>query len=227
MDDDTKDQNHPRDTTDEAGNDVPAWTLAYTAALYATGLVGLVVPPVLLGTAGLLLGGATVAAVRKKWRLTSALSEERLVRSLRKQRAVEGLAVPLASVLSQEGPCLAFDHVVHRCEACACTRPCSRAGGRYRAEDRGTGRFLVRGAHEALYVDGTDVHFESSLGERAGSHFHRLDAGERVRVSGELVELSQDDVPDDVRATLASLRDTPRLLVPREGSSILVAASRA
>lgn len=176
--------------------------------------------------ASVALGGvaATLAVARfaaQKWSLREGAAEERLVRSLRKQRALEGVVVPLTGVTSQEGPCLAFDHVVHRCEACACTRPCSRAGGRYRAEDRGVGRFLLRNQHEALYVDGSDVRFESSFAERAGSHFHRLEAGAQVRVRGDFVSL-EGAAPDDVRDLLAGLRELPRLLTPREGTSVLV-----
>lgn len=205
----------------EASNDAPLWAIAYTAAVYVSGLAGMVVPPVWLGTAALLAGGATAMAVHKRWRIGSGIADEKIVRSLRKQRAIEGLAVPLTAVLSQEGPCLAFDHVVHRCEACACTRPCSRAGGRHRAEDRGVGRFLVRNEREALYVDGSDVRFESSFAERAGSHFHRLEAGARVRVRGDLVE-SADALPDDVSEALAGLRERPRVLVPRSTTPVLI-----
>jgi hypothetical protein len=225
VDEEAKNPTNRDGTTEEAGNDTPAWALVYTTALYVTGLAAFVVPPMALGAAGLLVGGASVAAVRNKWRVRSAWAEEKIVRSLRKQRAIEGLVVPLSTVLSQEGPCLAFDHVVHRCEACACTRPCSRAGGRYRAEDRGVGRFLVRNEQEALYVDGSDVRFESSFTERAGSHFHRLDAGARVRVRGDFADLeaqASPSVPDDVRDAISGLREAPHLLVPRTGTSILI-----
>jgi hypothetical protein len=213
------------DSKKEASNDAPAWAIAYTATVYVSGLVGMVVPPVWLGTAALLAGGATAMAVHKRWRIGSGIADERVVRSLRKQRALEGHAVPLTTVLSQEGPCLAFDHVVHRCEACACTRPCSRAGGRYRAEDRGVGRFLVRNEREALYVDGSDVRFESSFAERAGSHFHRLHAGAHVRVRGDFADLeaqASPSVPDDVREAISGLREAPHILVPRSGTSILI-----
>lgn len=194
---------------------------ALLGVTYLAGLGALAGAP-----ASVALGGvaATLAVARfagHKWSLREGVAEERIVRSLRKQRAIEGLAVPLTAVLSQEGPCLAFDHVVHRCEACACTRPCSRAGGRHRAEDRGVGRFLVRNEREALYVDGGDVRFESSFAERAGSHFHRLEAGARVRVRGELVE-SADALPDDVSEALVGLRERPRVLVPRSTTPVLI-----
>lgn len=191
---------------------------AYTAALGvalapATPLVGVVA-----GSTMLLACGVTLA--RNKWGVAAGLAEHRLVRSLRKQRGVDGLVVPLTMVQSQEGVCCAYDHVVYRCEPCACVRPCTALGGRFRGEDRGTGRFLVRGAEHAVLVQGHEARFEASLYERSSSHFHRLDAGERVRIRGDFEETSE--LPDDVRAVLGSLRDLPRVLVPRAGTAVLI-----
>ena len=208
----------------EERQSLSAWgtqaVLAAVAVGYVTTLGALIVPELGLavGTFGTLCASAAFA--RNKWTPLGGLREERLVRSLRKARVVEGVVVPLRLVESQEGACCAFDHVVHRCEACACTRPCSRAGGRYRAEDRGTGRFVVRGDAQMVLIDGHDVRFASTLGERMTSHFHRLEAGQRVRVHGELIDTTSVD--DDVRALFAGAREVPRVLVPREAGSVLV-----
>ncbi|MBN8611473.1 MAG: hypothetical protein J0L92_12850 [Deltaproteobacteria bacterium] len=195
---------------------------AIVGVLYVAGVGALFVPEL-----GVVAGSLTAAALattfaRDKWTPLRGLREEKLVRSLRKARVVEGVVVPLRPVESQEGACCAFDHVVHRCEACACTRPCSRAGGRYRAEDRGAGRFVVRNDAQMVLIDGHDVRFASTLGERMTSHFHRLEAGQHIRVHGELIDTT--NVDDDVRALVAGAREIPRVLVPREGSSVLVEA---
>lgn len=192
---------------------------AVFGAAYAA--LGAVIVPELGAAVGtIVLVSTATAFARNKWTPLRGLSEEKLVRSLRKARGVEGVVVPLRLVESQEGPCCAFDHVVHRCNPCACTRPCSSGGGRFRAEDRGSGRFLVRNEREVVLVDGHDVRFASGVIERMTSHFHRLEAGQRVRVHGDLIDASTID--EDVRALFAGVREMPRVLVPGDGASVLI-----
>ena len=193
---------------------------AIVGVLYVAGVGALFVPELGVVAGSLTAAALATAFARNKWTPLRGLSEEKLVRSLRKARVIEGVVVPLRLVESQEGPCCAFDHVVHRCNPCACTRPCSRTGGRYRAEERGAGRFVVRGDELLVVIDGHDVRFASSLAERMTRHFHRLDAGRRIRVHGDLIDTTTVD--DDVRALFAGAREIPRVLVPREGSSVLV-----
>ncbi len=192
----------------------------FGAAYAALGAV--IVPELGAALGAIVLTSTATAFARNKWAPLRGVSEEKLVRSLRKARAIEGVVVPLRLVESQEGPCCAFDHVVHRCNPCACTRPCSSAGGRLRAEDRGAGRFLVRNEQEVVLVDGHDVRFASGVIERMTSHFHQLDAGQRVRVHGDLIDASAID--DDVRALFAGGREIPRVLVPRDDASVLIEA---
>lgn len=184
-------------------------------------LIGVVLGPEIgVAAATVALGGIASAVANNRWTPLRGLAEEKLVRSLRKGRPVEGVVVPFRLVQSQEGPCCAFDHVVHRCNVCACTRPCSRAGGGFRAEDRGAGRFVVYGEREIVLIDGTEVRFASSLAARMTSHFHRLEAGQRVVVHGVFDEL--ESIDDDVRSLYAGTRDSPRVLTPRDGGAVLV-----
>lgn len=189
---------------------------------YLTTLGALIAPEIGVVVGALGATAVCTAFARNKWTPLIGLAEEKLVRSLRKARVVEGAIVPLRLVESQEGACCAFDHVVHRCQVCVCTRPCSATGGRHRAEDRGTGRFVVCGRDILVVIDGHDARFASTLRERMTSHFHRLDGGQRVRVHGDLVDAETLD--DDLRTMFAGAREIPRVLVPREGSSVLFEA---
>lgn len=195
---------------------------AFIGVLYVAGVGAFFVPELGVVAGALTAAGLATAFARNKWTPLIGLREQRLVHSLRKHRAIEGVAVPLRLVESQEGACCAFDHVVHRCQVCVCTRPCSRAGGRYRAEDRGAGRFVVRGDGVLVVIDGHDVRFASTLSERMTSHFHRVDAGLRVRVRGDFVDAA--DIDDDVRSLFAGARVIPRVVVPREATPVLVEA---
>jgi len=193
---------------------------ATTAAAGAFGAAMLlpVLPVVGAVSAGVAVVGAGVAMISGVAPLRTA-REIRAARSLRKKAFVEGVVVPLANVQSPEGECCAFDHVVRRCDACDCVRPCG-ARARYRWEERLAGRFLVRGEGRVVSIDRADVHFETTLREKAASRFHRLDAGERVRVRGDFEEATE--LPDDMRAVLSSHRELPRVLVPREATAVLI-----
>jgi hypothetical protein len=195
---------------------------ALTTGLLASIGVALapVLPVVAAVSAGAVLTAASVGVGTNALAPGRAVRDARLARSLRKKPALEGVVVPLTLVRSPEGDCCAFDHVVHRCEACACVRPCTWRGGRFRWEERTAGRFLVRGDDRWLFVDRGEVHFETTVRERVASRFLRLDGGERIRVHGDLVELAE--LPDDVREVLASPRELPRVLTPAPGAALLV-----
>lgn len=220
MEDDEREDERARDRGQGARAVLQAGAMmAGTAAAYGVLLapllpvVGAVSAGAALTAAGVALGTNAIAPGR-------AVRDARAARSLRKKPALEGVVVALTSVRSPEGDCCAFDHVVHRCEACACVRPCSWRGGRFRWEERQAGRFFVRAEDRWLFVDRADVRFETSLREKLASRFVRLDAGERVRVHGEPTELGE--VPDDVRELLASHREVPRVLVAGAGAALLV-----
>ncbi|GAB4199408.1 MAG: hypothetical protein OHK0013_09520 [Sandaracinaceae bacterium] len=194
-------------------------TLAGTIATYGI-LFAPVFPVVAAVSAGAMLTAAGVAVGSGTLAPGRAVRDARVVRSLRRHPSLEGVVVPLTMVTSPEGDCCAFDHVVHRCEACACVRPCTWRGGRFRWEERLAGRFLVRAEDRVVFVDRADVHFETTLRERLTSRFVRLDGGERVRVYADLVELTE--LPDDVGAVLASHRALPRVVAPATGTAVLV-----
>lgn len=217
---DEREDERARDRAQEARAVVQAG--AMIAGTFAT--CGVILAPVLpvvaAVSAGALLTAASVAVGTNALAPGRAVRDTRLVRALRRKDALEGVVVPLTKVLSPEGECCAFDHVVHRCEACACVRPCTWRGGRFRWEERRAGRFFVRGEDRWLFVDRANVHFETTVRERATSRFLRLDGGERVRVHGDLVEFAA--LPDDARALLASHRELPRVMTPAPGEALLV-----
>lgn len=191
-------------------------------ALGAYGAVALApLAPVVAGVgAGIALAGAGLVWASSAGAPGRALREARVTRSLRKRAALEGVIVPIERVSGPDGDCCAFDHVVHRCDACDCVRPCGRIVKRFRWEERRAGRFLVRGEERWVWIDRGDVHFVTTVGEKAASRFLRVDAGERVRIRGDFEEL--ESLPDAVREALASHRDAPRVLAPRAGTPVLV-----
>jgi len=193
---------------------------ATTAAAGAFGVAMFlpVLPVVGAVSAGVAVVGAGVAMLTKVVPLRAA-RELGAARTLRKKTFVEGVAVPLTTVGSPEGECCAFDHVVQRCDACDCVRPCGRPS-RFRWEERLAGRFLIRGDDRVVSIDRADVRFTSTFREKAASRFHRLDAGDRVRIRGDFKETTE--LADDVRAALSSFRDLPRVLTPLAGTAVLI-----
>ncbi|GAB4216270.1 MAG: hypothetical protein OHK0013_42570 [Sandaracinaceae bacterium] len=189
------------------------------AGLYGAAFLLPVLPVVGAVCAGAAVVGVGVVALTTQAPLRVA-REVAASRALRKKAFVEGAVHPIAEVASPDGACCAFELVVRRCGACDCVRPCGR-GGRFRWEERLAGRFLVRGEDRVVFVDGADVRFETPLREKASSRFHRLDAGERVRIHGDFEDATE--LPDDVRALLASHRALPRVLTPRPNTAVLVA----
>lgn len=155
-----------------------------------------------------------------------ALAEGRVARALRQKASFEGVVVPIEEVRSPDGDCVAFDLVVQRCQDCDCVTPCGTLGGAFVWEERSAGVFLVRGELEDLLIERAEVHFETTLKERATSRFIRLLAGERVIVQGDLVEVG-DGAPAGLRGLLASHREARRLLRPAPDTPILVHRNEA
>lgn len=180
-----------------------------------------------LGTAYVSTQVAPARRARRAW----------VARRLRRLDVFEGVVVPLRLVSDPESrPVVAFQHGVARCDACDCVMPCGDVP-RFFAEDCEAGRFLVRRADGALALfDGTmplcvvvdgpvesskaaSSKVEASRAGRSGSFLHRVEPGAHVRVHAELAPI---DAPEDVAASFAGLRETPTVLAPPAGATVLV-----
>ncbi len=192
----------------------------------ASGIVSAAVLPVLgpLAIPAYVGFGVSLGLLRlaiNAWRPRDAFAKGRIVRALREKTSFEGVVVPIEEVRSPDGDCVAFDLLVQRCSSCDCVTPCTPLGGEFVWEERRAGVFLVRGEAADLLVERSEVHFETTLGERTRSRFIRLVAGERVVVHGDLLE-DPEGPPPRVRGLLGSLREARRLLRPAPDTPILV-----